>query len=116
MIGSDLVRVVVFCALPFADERGAIVRLGGGRRVRDRVLPAGGLRGPAEPRHATRTSRSANALLQTVENIDLGGRAARRRRSRRRVGPGPRVLVNAATFVVSAALIARIPGRLLQQP
>src|SRR5919199_5138287 len=113
MIGADLVRFAVFCALPFAGSATVIVLLalvagvalsvfrpavyaGIPNLVDDDDLPA------------------ANSLLQTVENATwaigplLGGLL---------VGvssPDVAYWINAATFLFSALLIARIPARLLQ--
>lgn len=113
MIGADVVRVGVFVGLPFAPNAATIVGLalvaglatgffrpavyaGIPNLVPDEVLPR------------------ANALLQTVENASWA------------VGPvvggvltaadGPKVAyaINAVSFVVSIALLVRIPPHLLQ--
>lgn len=113
MIAADLVRCAVFAALPFATEAWHIVVLAGvagfatgffrpavyaglPNLVVDDDLPA------------------ANSLLQGVENLALtvgpivGGVLV--------AGTGPDVAywINAATFLISAALVVRIPGTLLQ--
>jgi MFS family permease len=112
MIGSDLVRLVVFCLLPFANDPYAIVALaavagiatgffrpavyaGLPNIVPDDELPA------------------ANSLLQGVENLAwmvgpvIGGMILATS------GPDLAYWVNAATFALSVALLMRIPaGRL----
>jgi MFS family permease len=113
LIASDLARCAVFCLLPFAGSPTAIVALaflagiatgvfrpavyaGMPNLVDDDELPA------------------ANSLLQAVENIAwtvgpvLGGILVAAR------GPDLAYWLNAATFLVSAALLARIPRGKLQ--
>jgi MFS family permease len=113
MIVADAVRVGVFAALPFAPSAGVVVALaavaglatgffrpavyaGIPNLVPDAELP------------------SANALLQTVENLSwavapllgsiLSGAAS----------PSLAYWVNAVSFVVSIVLVMRIPARKLQ--
>jgi MFS family permease len=113
MIAADAVRVGVFVALPFAPNVGTVVALaavaglatgffrpavyaGIPNLVPDAELP------------------NANALLQTVENLSwavgplLGGVLTAA------AGPSAAYAINAVSFVVSIALIVRIPPRLLQ--
>jgi MFS family permease len=113
MIASDLVRVAIFAALPFANEPGAIVALaavagfatgffrpalyaGLPNLLDDEDLPHG------------------NSLLQTIENLAwalgpvIGGVLVAA------TGPDAAYWINAVTFLVSAALLAGIPDRLLQ--
>lgn len=113
LIGSDLVRLAVFCVLPFAGSATAVVALafvaglatgffrpavyaGMPNLVDDEDLPA------------------ANALLQAVENIAwmvgpiVGGVLLAVQ------GPELAYWLNALTFLLSAALLARIPARRLQ--
>ena len=113
LIVSDLVRAALFCLLPFADHPATIVVLaalvgvatglfrpavyaGMPNLVDDEQLPA------------------ANSLLQTVENLAwtvgpvLGGVLIAAR------GPDLAYWINAVTFVLSAALLARIPAARLQ--
>lgn len=113
LIGSDLARVAVFCILPFAGSAGAVVALaffaglatgffrpavyaGMPNLVEDDDLPA------------------ANALLQAVENIAwmvgpvVGGVLLALQ------GPELAYWLNALSFLLSAALLARIPARRLQ--
>ena len=109
LIGSDLLRLVVFCLLPFAGSPAAIVALafvagvatgffrpavyaGMPNLVSDDELPA------------------ANSLLQAVENLAwtigpvVGGVLVAAR------GPDLAYWLNAVTFLVSAVLLARIPA------
>jgi MFS family permease len=113
LVVSDLVRCAVFLALPFTGSPGAIVALaavsgfatgffrpavyaGMPNLVDDDDLP------------------QANSLLQASENLawwvtpPLAGVFVAV------WGPDPGYLLNAASFALSAALIARIPARLLQ--
>jgi len=113
MVGADLLRAAVFAALPFATSAGQIVALAGvaglatgffrpavyagvPNLVPDELLP------------------DANALLQTVENVSwavgpvLGGLLTAA------AGPDAAYWINAVSFLVSAALVVRIPARMLQ--
>jgi MFS family permease len=114
MIGADLVRLGAFCALPFAPNATTIVALaavigtatgffrpavyaGLPNLVSDEDLPG------------------ANSLLQAIDNSTwaigslVGGALVAAR------GPDLAYWINAATFLLSAALIAQIPQRLLQE-
>jgi MFS family permease len=114
MIAADLVRAALFCLLPFAGgalEVLAVATAVGVAAAFFRPAVYAGLPNLVEEDDLPR----ANSLLQGAENLMWG------------VGPlvgGVLVLTtsvdvayvaNAATFVVSALLIARIPGRRLQQ-
>jgi MFS family permease len=113
MVGADLVRFAVFCVLPFATQAWQIVVLAGiagfatgffrpavyaglPNLVEDADLPA------------------ANSLLQGVENlaVTLGPLAGGVLVAA--TGPDAAYWINAATFLVSAALVVRIPRTLLQ--
>lgn len=113
LVAADLARFAVFCALPFATSAAQIVALAAAagfatgffRPAVYAGLP--NLVGDADlPR--------ANSLLQTIENVTttagplVGGIVV--------AGSGPHAAywLNAATFVLSALLLVRIPGRLLQ--
>jgi MFS family permease len=113
MIASDLVRVAVFCALPFATSPGAIVALAAVAGL------ANGFFRPAVyagvPNLVPEEQLpEANALLQTVENVSwmigpiLGGLLTAA------AGPNAAYWINAVSFAISAALVARIPARKLQ--
>ena len=113
MIAADVVRVGVFVALPFAPDAATVVGL---------ALVAGlatGFFRPAVyagiPNLVTDDELpAANALLQTVENASwavgplLGGGLTAL------AGPAVPYAINAASFVISIALLVRIPPRLLQ--
>jgi len=113
MVSADLLRVAVFCALPFATSAAEIVGL---------ALVAGlatGFFRPAVYAGVPNLVREeqlgdANALLQTVENISwaagpvLGGLLTAA------AGPHAAYWINAGSFLVSAILVSRIPKRLLQ--
>ncbi|HEY1564296.1 MAG TPA: MFS transporter [Gaiellaceae bacterium] len=113
MIAADALRVGVFVALPFASNAATVVAL---------ALVAGlatGFFRPAVyagvPNLVSRDELpAANALLQTVENASwavgplIGGVLTAA------AGPSAAYGINAASFVVSMALLVRIPPRLLQ--
>jgi MFS family permease len=113
MIASDLVRFGVFCLLPFANSAAAIVAL---------AAVAGAATGLFRPALyagvpnlvAERDLPSANSLLQSVENLTwalaplLGGVLVAV------WSPDAAYWINAATFLVSASLLAGIPQHLLQ--
>ena len=109
MIAADAIRVAVFVALPFAPSASAVVGL---------AFVAGLATGFFRPAVYAGVPNlvdaallpQANALLQTVENLSWT------------VGPvlgavaGPTIAygLNAASFLVSIALVVGIPARLLQ--
>jgi MFS family permease len=113
MIASDLLRAAVFAALPFATNAATIVAL---------ALVAGLASGFFRPAVYAGVPNlvsdellgEANALLQTVENAAwavgplLGGVLTAT------WGPHAAYWINAVSFLISAALVARIPARLLQ--
>jgi MFS family permease len=113
MIGSDLARAVVFALLPFANEPVAIVALAG---------VAGFATGFFRPAVyagmpnlvADNDLPQANALFQAVENLTwmlgplIGGVLLSV------TSPDVSYVVNAVTFVFSAALIARVAATRLQ--
>jgi MFS family permease len=113
MIASDLVRVAVFALLPFAGSAAMIIAL---------AAVAGFATGFFRPAVYAglpnlvpdRDLANANSILQTIENTAwglgpiLGGVLVAA------TGPDVAYWINAATFLVSAALLARIPSRLLQ--
>jgi MFS family permease len=113
MIDSDLIRLVVFAALPFARQPGTIVALAtmagvGNAFFRPAVLAGLPNLVPDEE------LAGANSLLQLVDWVTiavgplLGGAIVAAS------GPSLAYWVNAATFAFSASLVALIPGRLLQ--
>jgi MFS family permease len=113
MIASDLGRLAVFAALPFANSAGAVVLLAvvagiGNAFFRPAVLA--GVPNLVSPSELP----GANALLQVVEWTTtalgplLGGALV--------AASGPHLAyeVNAVTFAVSAVLVSMIPAKLLQ--
>lgn len=113
MIAADVVRVGVFVALPFAGNAATVVGL---------ALVAGLATGFFRPAVYAGVPNlvgeddlpQANALLQTVENLSwtvgpvVGGLLTAA------AGPSAAYGINAASFLVSIGLVARIPPRLLQ--
>jgi MFS family permease len=113
MVGSDLVRLGVFAALPFVSSGEGIVLLALVAGVGDaffRPAVLAGLPNLVEDEELA----DANFALQTVQWVTtalgplLGGVLVAAS------GPDLAYAVNAASFAVSALLLARIPGRLLQ--
>jgi MFS family permease len=113
MIVSDLVRFGVFAALPFIDSPGGVVGLAAISGIATGFfLPAvyAGLPNLVPDEELT----NANSLLQTVETLAwmigpvLGGLMLTA------WGTSVPYGVNAVTFLVSAALVARIPDRKLR--
>jgi MFS family permease len=113
MVGADLVRAVVFFALVFVGSAGGIVAL---------AFVAGLATGFFRPAVyagipnlvSEEDLPHANALLQAVENASwaigpiLGGLLTAA------TSPHAAYWINAVSFLISAALIVRIPARLLQ--
>jgi MFS family permease len=113
MVGADLLRAAVFCALPFTSSPAGIVGL---------ALLAGLATGFFRPAVYAGVPNlvpedelpEANALLQTVENASwaigpvLGGILTAA------AGPHTAYWINAVSFLISALLVVRIPKRLLQ--
>jgi MFS family permease len=112
MISADLLRVVVFCLLPFANSAGAIVALAGVAGLATgffRPAVYAGLPNLVEEEDLAR----ANSLIQTSENVSwtvapvIGGILVAT------AGPEFAYWINAGSFLVSALLVMRIsPDRL----
>lgn len=113
MIASDLGRLAVFAALPFVGSAGAIVALAvlagvGNAFFRPAVLA--GL-----PNLVPRGDLpNANALIQLVEWLTTAAGPLAGGALVAASGPHLAYWVNAATFAVSASLVAMIPAGLLQ--
>ncbi len=113
MVAADLVRAAVFCTLPFVDSPAAIVALAGVTGVATgffRPAVYAGLPNLVDDDDLT----EANSLFASVENLAwmigpvIGGVILATR------GADLAYWINAVTFLVSAALVARIPERSLQ--
>ncbi len=113
LIVSDLVRAAVFCALPFAGSATTIVVLAGIQGVATgffRPAVYAGMPNLVDDEQLP----AATSLLQTVENLTwmvgpvVGGLILSAQ------GPDLAYWVNAVTFLLSAALLARIPAARLQ--
>ena len=114
LVGADLIRCGVFLLLPFTSSPGAIVLL---------AAVAGFATGFFRPAVYAGMPNlvvdddlpQANSLLQASENLawmlipPLAGVFVAL------WGPDPGYVANAASFALSAALIVRIPSRLLQE-
>jgi MFS family permease len=113
MVGADLVRAAVFAALPFTTRPWEIVALAAVAGLASgffRPAVYAGIPNLVPPDELP----VANALLQTMENASwaigpiLGGVLTAA------AGPHAAYWLNAVSFVLSAALIVRIPRQLLQ--
>jgi MFS family permease len=113
LIVSDLVRAAVFCALPFAGSATAIVILAGIQGIATgffRPAVYAGMPNLVDDEDLP----EATSLLQTVENLTwmvgpvVGGIVLAAE------GPELAYWLNAATFVISAVLLARIPASRLK--
>lgn len=114
MIAADLMRFGVFAALPFTESPAVIVALAGVAGFATGVFrPAvyAGLPNLVEDRDLP----NANSLLQTIENLTttiaplVGGALVAA------ASPDLPYAINAVSFLLSAALIARIARGSLQQ-
>jgi MFS family permease len=114
LIGADLVRFGVFCALPFAPNATTIVALAAVIGIATgffRPAVYAGLPNLVADEDLPR----ANSLLQMIDNSTwaigslVGGALVAAQ------GPHLAYWINAATFLVSASLLAQIPQRLLQE-
>jgi MFS family permease len=113
MVASDLVRAAIFCALPFVGSPGAIVALAsiaGFASGFFRPAVYAGLPNLVEEQDLP----AANSLLQGVENVSwtiappLAGLIVAA------WGPHTAYWINAASYLLSAALILGIARRFLQ--
>jgi MFS family permease len=113
MIASDLVRFAVFCLVPFAGSAAMIVAL---------AAVAGAATGLFRPALYAGVPNlvdeqdlpSANSLLQSVENLTWALAPLLAGIIVAVWSPDVAYWINAVTFLVSAALLAGIPQRLLQ--
>jgi MFS family permease len=113
MIGADVGRLAVFAALPFAGSPGAIVGLAALAGIGNGVFRPAVLAGLPNLVRETELA-GANALLQLVEWTTTAVGPLAGGAIVAASGPDLAYWVNAATFAFSAALVAAIPGRLLQ--
>ena len=113
MVASDLIRVAVFAALPFANSAVAVIVLAGVAGFATGFFrPAlyAGLPNLVDDEDLPH----ANSLLQTIENVAwalgpvAGGILVAS------AGADIAYVINALTFLVSALLLTGIPGRMLQ--
>jgi MFS family permease len=113
MVAADALRVGVFVALPFAPNAATIVGL---------AALAGLATGFFRPAVYAGVPNlvpeeelpQANALLQTVENVSWAIGPLAGAGLTAAAGPAAAYGINAASFVVSIALLVRIPPQLLQ--
>jgi MFS family permease len=113
MIGADLARAGVFCALPFAPGAGTIVALAAVAGVATGFFRPAALAGVPNLVPEADLAQ-ANSLLLGVETASWAAGPVVAGVLTAAYGPDASYWINAATFVLSALLIARIPRRLLQ--
>jgi MFS family permease len=113
MIASDLCRLGVFAALPFADTPSAIVLLAVVAGIGNAFFRPAVLAGVPNLVPASELSAS-NALLQLVDWTATALGPVLGALLVAASGPHLVYVVNAATFAFSAFLVLFIPGRLLQ--
>jgi MFS family permease len=113
MVGSDLVRLAVFAALPFTTSAGAIVALAAVAGVGSAFFRPAVLAGLPNL-VGDEQLPGANALLQVVEWVTTAAGPIAGGAITAASGPHAAYYVNAATFALSAVLVSRIPARLLQ--
>ena len=113
IVGSDVVRFVVFTLLPFAHHTGTMIVLAAAAGIADAFFRPAVFAGAPNLVDEGELD-AATTLLQATEWVAVA------------IGPliagvlvsvsGPHVVywMNAATFLFSAVLLLRIPGRLLQ--
>jgi MFS family permease len=114
LIGADLVRFGVFAALPFAPDATTIVALAaitGTATGFFRPAVYAGLPNLVADEDLPR----ANSLLGTIDNSAWAVGSLAGGVLVATSGPHLAYSINAATFLVSAALLAQIPQRLLQE-
>jgi MFS family permease len=113
MIFADLIRCAVFCTLPFADSAGQIVALAAIAGLTTGLFRPAVYAGLPNLVAEDELAR-ANSLIQTSESISwtiapiLGGAIVAA------AGPDTAYWVNAASFLLSALLLVRIPAAKLQ--
>jgi len=113
IVAADLVRLAVFCLLPFAGSATVIVVLAGVAGVANSFFRPAVLAGVPNLVDDTELA-AATSLLQGTDWLAaaigpvLGGAIASA------ASPDLVYWINAATFLFSALLLVRIPGRFLQ--
>ena len=113
MITADLVRAAAFCVLPFTQDALQVVVLAGIAGVATGFFRPAAYAGLPNL-VAEEDLAAANSVLQTAENASwavgpvVGGVLVAA------TGPHTAYWINAASFVLSAALLSGIPRRLLQ--
>jgi MFS family permease len=114
MVAADLVRAAVFCSLPFVSSPAAIVALAAVAGVATGFFRPAVYAGVPNLVPDEDDLTEANSLLSAVENASwmvgplLGAALVAT------AGTSAAYLLNAATFLVSAVLVARISARGLQ--
>jgi MFS family permease len=113
MIASDLFRCAVFCALPFAGNATEIVALAFAAGLATAFFRPAVYAGLPNLVASDDLPR-ANSLLQTSENVTTTVGPLASGLLVAATGPHAAYWINAATFVLSAALISQVAARLLQ--
>jgi MFS family permease len=113
MLASDLANVAIFAALPFAGNATTLVVLAGLSGFANaffRPVVYAALPNVVDERDLA----NANSLLATVENLTITAGPLASGVLVAATSPDAAYWVNAASFLVSFALVLRIPARMLQ--
>jgi len=114
MVVSDLVRSAVFCLLPFVDRPGAIIGLAAISGVATGFFRPAVYAGLPNLVEGDDDLTEANSLLGAAENVSWMVGPIVAGVVYTAFGVTPAFLLNAATFLLSALLVSRIPGNRLQ--
>jgi MFS family permease len=114
MVTSDLVRFVVFCGIVFVDRPAAIVALAAIAGVATGFFRPAVYAGLPNLVDGDDDLTEANSLLGAAENVSWMVGPIVAAAVYGAAGPTPAYLLNAATFLLSAVLVSRIPARRLQ--
>jgi MFS family permease len=114
MVTSDLVRVGVFCALPFVHRPGVIVGLAGVAGIATGFFRPAVYAGLPNLVDGDADLTEANSLLGAAENVSWMVGPVLAGAVYTFAGVNPAYVLNAVTFLFSALLVARIPAARLQ--
>ena len=114
MVTSDLVRVAVFCALPFVNRPGVIVGFAGVAGIATGFFRPAVYAGLPNLVDGDDDLTEANSLLGVAENVSWMAGPVLAGVVYTFAGVTPAYVLNAATFLFSALLVSRIPSVRLQ--
>jgi MFS family permease len=114
MVGSDLARCAVFCALPFVSRPAAIVALAAVAGIATGFFRPAAYAGLPNLVDGDDDLTQANALFGSAENAAWAIGPIFAGFLYQFAGPHPAYVINAVTYLFSALLVARIPAARLQ--